>query len=364
MNRKGREAILQAFPPGTPAMADDRRVRVDPKDADTVFENFQKAKKVRPLNYGHGKDPAKGGKAAGKLVECIRTPDGGIDFRAADLTPTAVQEIEDGEWLGTSARFTAWKDNDGYIHPVDVEHLSLTNDPAILDQKEIYLLETVHETDYVDVPGVLEPEKALAALRKLLGLSVAATLSEITEEISRLFPATSSPKKASVEKEPEMEKLTPQAPGAAGAGGEPPKQAASLSREEVLAFVKEMITEDRKVFREEFIREQRQKTAVENAINSGKVTVGCREAAEKLAASNIEAFEAFVASAPAVVSVTKQIEDSPEGSITTTDFSRADLNDERVRARLHKAALEMVAAKQATDYGTAIESLTAKKGVN
>jgi hypothetical protein len=66
-----------------------------------------------------------------------------------------------------------------------------------------------------------------------------------------------------------------------------------------------MITEDRKAFREEFIREQRQKSAVENAIASGKVGVGCREAAEKLAASNIEAFEAFVANAPGVAPVKK-----------------------------------------------------------
>lgn len=355
-DRKSRKAILQAFPPGTPAMADHRKVKTDPGDADEVVTNFQKGRQVRPLVYGHGKDPAKGGKAAGKLVECIRTPEGGIDFRA-ELTPAAAQELEDGEWFGTSARFSAWKDAGGYLHPVDVEHLSLTNDPAILEQKEIYLL----EAEFWEEP--MEPEEVLAAIRKLMGLPVAATLQEITEQIRRLFPANPSPEKASVEKEPEMEKQTPQAPGAAGAGGEPPNQIASLSRDEVQAFVKEMITEDRKVFREEFIREQRQKNAVENAIATGKVAIGCREAAEKLAASNIEAFEAFVANAPLVAPVKKVIEDSTETPLDQIDFSASDMDDPTVRKRLHEAALQKVSQKAAASYEEAVQILT-RKAVN
>lgn len=241
----------------------------------------------------------------GRLLECIRTIDGGIDFKAK-LTPAAARELDDEEWFATSAKFTAWTNKDGCLHPEAVIHLSLTNEPAIDGMKEICLLESVQEADPWDSPvplrEPLEPDEVLAAVRKLLGLPVAATGEEITEQIRRLFPTTPSPEMASVEKEPEMEKQPPQAPGAAGAGGEPPKQVASLEREEVNKLVKESIQEaiaaDRKAWREEFIREQRQKNAVENAINSGKVTVGCREAAEKLAASNIEAFEAFVANAP------------------------------------------------------------------
>ena len=151
--------------------------------------------------------------------------------------------------------------------------------------------------------------------------------------------------------------------GAAGAAGEPSKQAASLDREDVLQFVKEMIAEDRKAFRAEFIREQRQKTAVENAINSGKVTVGCREAAEKLAASNIEAFEAFVANAPVVAPVKKVVEDSTETPLDQIDFSASNMDDPAVRKRLHEAALQKVSSKAAANYEEAVQLLT-RKAVN
>lgn len=366
-DRKTRRAILQVFPPGTPAMADDRKVKTDPADADTVVGNFQKAKRIRPLVFGHGKDPAKGGKAAGRLLEFIRTPEGGIDC-ATELTPVAAREIEDGEWYGTSARFSAWKDAEGFLHPVDVEHLSLTNDPAVLDQKEIYLLEAAHETEPWDIPvlagDAMAPDGVLAAIRKLLGLPVAATQQEINEQLRRLFaPDNPSPEMASVEKEPQMEKKSPEAPGAAGAGGESPKQTASLDREAVKQFVQEMIAADRKVFREEFLREQRQKTAVEAAIASGKVTVGCRESAEKMAASNIEAFEAFVASAPVVAPVKRAIKDATEIPLDQIDFSTADLDDAGVRQRLHQAAMAQLESKKAATYEDAIQLLT-RKAVN
>lgn len=371
-DRKTREAILPCFPGGTPAMNDDRKFRCDPADADKVLAKFQNAKTPRPLNFAHGKDPVKGQKAAGKLVECIRTAEDGIDFKAK-LTPAAAKELEDGEWFATSAKFSAWTDSEGFLHPEEVIHLSLTNEPAIDGMHEICLLEADHEAEVWEAPvpiGVaMEPDEVVAAIRKLLGLPVAATEQEINEQIRRLFPASPSPEMASVVKEPEMEKAQapPQAPGAAGAGGDLPKQTTTLDRDEVKTFVQEAIAEaiaeDRKAWREEFIREERQKTAVENAIASGKVTVGCREAAEKLAASNIEAFEAFVASAPTVAPVKRAILDSPETPLDQIDFSTANLDDDQTRKRLHEAALAQIESKKASSYEEAIQLLT-RKAVN
>lgn len=364
-DRKTREALLPCFPAGTPAMNDDRRFKCDPADSVKVLENFQKARTPRPLNFAHGKDPVKGQKAAGKLVECIRTAEGGIDFKAK-LTPAAAKELEDGEWFATSAKFSAWTDKDGFLHPEEVIHLSLTNEPAIDGMHEICLLEADHEAEAWDAPvpmgAAMDPDEVLAAVRKLLGLPVAATQQEINEQIRRLYPASPSPEMASVEKEPEMEKTTPEAPGAAGAGGDPPKQTVSMDRE-TLAYVREMIAEGSKALLEEFIRGQRQKTAVDNAVASGKVAVGCREAAEKLAASNIEAFEAFVASAPVVAPVKKMIHDATDIPFDQIDFSTANLDDDVTRKKLHEAALAQIESKKAASYEEAIQLLT-RKAVN
>jgi hypothetical protein len=153
-DRKTREAILPCFPAGTPAMNDERRFKCEPADSATV--------------------------------------------------------LEDGEWFATSAKFSAWTDNEGSLHSEDVIHLSVTNESAMDRMQEICLLEAVHEADIWDSPvptgAAMEPAEVLAAIRKLLGLPVAATQQEINEQIRRLFPAYPSPEMASVEKEPEMEK--------------------------------------------------------------------------------------------------------------------------------------------------------------
>lgn len=58
------------------------------------------------INYNHGGDPAKGGKAAGKILS-IEPRDSGIFYKVR-FTDNALQEIRDGEWLYVSPEYDDW----------------------------------------------------------------------------------------------------------------------------------------------------------------------------------------------------------------------------------------------------------------
>jgi hypothetical protein len=91
-------------------MNDDRKFRCDPSDAEKVVAKFQNAKTPRPLNFAHGKDPVKGQKAAGRLVECIRTAEDGIGYSSTasrgNDTGSAVYNTHDLRLLEASSSGT------------------------------------------------------------------------------------------------------------------------------------------------------------------------------------------------------------------------------------------------------------------
>src|SRR5574342_426969 len=58
------------------------------------------------VNYDHGGDPAKGGKAAGQIL-AVDPRDDGIWYKVK-FTDTAKQEIKDGEWRYVSPEYDDW----------------------------------------------------------------------------------------------------------------------------------------------------------------------------------------------------------------------------------------------------------------
>lgn len=135
--KEGRKAKLPAFPRGVPKMTDSRMFRCDEADLQGVVARFREALTPRPVVFEHGFGP-RGGLAAGKLLEPI-VDSWGLSFEVA-LTPRATEEIEAGEWFNTSARFASYEDGDGYIRPLEIIHLALTNDPAIDGMPEPVLM--------------------------------------------------------------------------------------------------------------------------------------------------------------------------------------------------------------------------------
>ena len=135
---------------------------------------------------------------------------------------------------------------------------------------------------------------------------------------------------------------------------------AEKNKAELMEFAKTLFTDLTKQSFAEFQRADRIKKAVDFSVSSGKVTVACRTEAEKLATSNIEAFEAFVASAPVLAPVHRVVKNTTDKPLAQADFSNADLDDADTRLHLHEAAIARVAAKTSETYEDALNYLTQK----
>jgi hypothetical protein len=100
--------------------------------------------------------------------------------------------------------------------------------------------------------------------------------------------------------------------------------------------------------------------AVEAAVRAGKVTVGQRDQALKLAAADFEAFSAFVANAPRVAPVAPVLDFGGNAPLEAGSYGGADLSDPNVNDQLIASAKALAAAEGITVFAAA-ERLT-KKG--
>lgn len=134
------------------------------------------------VNYDHGNDSSKGNKAAGKVLDIEAREDGG--WYKLEFTPTALKEIEDGEWRYISPEYSDWMDaeNGETFENVPVG-LAITNRPFFKNMAPINFSEL-----YSEVKQQEEDEDMNELLKKfaeLLGVTLKDDTTE--EEAIKLF---------------------------------------------------------------------------------------------------------------------------------------------------------------------------------
>lgn len=98
------------------------------------------------INYDHGGDPAKGGKAAGKILD-VDPRDDGIYYKVK-FTDTAKQEIDNGEWLYLSPEYDDWVNPEtGEVYENMMFDLALTNTPFFKGMPPLNFSEIYTETN-------------------------------------------------------------------------------------------------------------------------------------------------------------------------------------------------------------------------
>ena len=128
------------------------------------------------VNYDHGTDPAKGKKSAGTILDIEPREDGG--WYKVQFTPTALKEIDEGEWRYLSPEYGNWIDAEKGETFEDIPlGLAITNRPffknmAPMNFSELYA-EVEHEQEDT---GNMDP--LLKAFAEMLGIELKDDVSE------------------------------------------------------------------------------------------------------------------------------------------------------------------------------------------
>lgn len=126
------------------------------------------------INYDHGADSAKGGKAGGIILD-MEPRDQGI-FYKVQFTDTARQEIEAGEWRYLSPEFDDWVNPEtGELHEDVPFDLALTNTPFFKGQPPLNFSELYTEDDPPkpkNTEGGKEVDELLKKFAERLGLKL------------------------------------------------------------------------------------------------------------------------------------------------------------------------------------------------
>lgn len=141
------------------------------------------------VNYDHGGDPAKGGKAAGKILAVDPREDG--IYYQVKFTDTAKKEIDAGEWRYLSPEYDDWINPEtGDVYEEMMFDLAVTNTPFFKGQpplnfSELYELQTVttNSSNTTVTPskpkGGSEVDELLKQFAGTLGVTIA---DDATEE--------------------------------------------------------------------------------------------------------------------------------------------------------------------------------------
>lgn len=163
----GNEMWIQMYPYGSwthPIYSD---TTIDRDVARRMVQNFNDGvirKKVL-ADYDHGQDKAKGGKAAGEIVEVQDREDG--LFGRVRFNDIAKKEIDDGEWnYWSTSHYDEWEDPELHeTHQFVIDSGALTNRPYVrgmapLNFSEIFADDVIDDPDFSthDENGMLTDE--------------------------------------------------------------------------------------------------------------------------------------------------------------------------------------------------------------
>lgn len=136
------------------------------------------------VNYDHGTDAAKGNKAAGKILDIEAREDGG--WYKVQFTPTALKEIDEGEWRYLSPEYGNWMDSEKGETFEDIPlGLAITNRPFFKNMAPMNFSELYSEVEH----NTQEDDEDMSELQKkfaeLLGITVKDDATE--DEVIKLF---------------------------------------------------------------------------------------------------------------------------------------------------------------------------------
>jgi hypothetical protein len=146
----GNQKWVQLYPYGSwthPIFSD---TTIDKPTAEKLVKNFNDKVMGRDLviEYDHGLDKAKGGKAAGKVIKEEARDDG--LYGLVEFNDVAKQEIENGEWhFMSNSHYDAWTHpQTGQTHEFVPENPSLTNRPYVRGMAPLNFSEIVINSDH------------------------------------------------------------------------------------------------------------------------------------------------------------------------------------------------------------------------
>lgn len=240
--------LIQLLPVGEARIRDGRKLFSDEADLKRVAAAWLAQEKDVPVLYQHGDDKARGWEAAGWIRKLVLQDDG--LYAEVDWLDDAKSEIRAGKWAYISPGIYHRLDENGVMRPTVLQEASLTNIPAIDGMQKIAASEArsdspspeqKKEAPMPDPTPKTEPELDLTSLAAKVGELLTPVLA------TKLAEAT---------------------------GKEVETRLSAIRHEAAV------------------------KTAVDEAIGSGRVVAAARPHAEKLAAANVEAFSGLVATLP------------------------------------------------------------------
>lgn len=99
------------------------------------------------VNYDHGSDAAKGGKAGGEVID-VEPREDGIYYKLR-FTDTANQEIQNGEWHYVSPEYDDWVNPEtGEVHENMMFDIALTNTPFFKGQTPLNFSEVFEPREF------------------------------------------------------------------------------------------------------------------------------------------------------------------------------------------------------------------------
>lgn len=333
-----------------PKSLDERKFKVGQDTLKKVFASISKQKNQIPLMYAHGKDPAKGQRAAGWLNNWkLNPPEDPIEILASPTwTKLAKKEIDDEEWGYVSPGLDATKLGPNLFEPTGIFEISLTN-IGVLDEQEKIAADRTEGGMDMDI-------KKLALLA---GLPETATEEELEAAMKAKFAAPPPPAPL----------------------GFTDAQVQQLGERLGLSKLTDAIVAGSKKGAEDIIAAERKtnrvKELLERGTREGKITAAMRagknakgeafDPMQAMADQNPDAFEAFLASAPKISPVRGTFPDFQlsqdaidEGKATKAGaFAKADLSQTETRQLLDRAARKLIAeSKTPLSYSEATTLLT------
>lgn len=276
---------IHIMPFGEPPMNDQQKLRVLEEDMCALEADLAAKKDSRiPVLFRHGKDPVKGGEAGGWFLNFERRVDG--LYGLVEWTKETAKGITDRLWRFLSPGFWGREDGDGFIRPLSIYEVSLTNIPAIHGMRPAEAEQQTDNSSAKSSEDSLHQEE-VSMTKKFalsLGLVEAADADQILAAIATL--------RANDAKRVEMENA-----------------AAEAAKPKVYTFTQEQfdleITKraDEKATKDFAEKEKAAKvmTLMENGAQAGSITPENKDALQKIAEAFPAEFETAVLPALKVV---------------------------------------------------------------
>lgn len=328
---------IQVFPKGEARTVDGRKVRCEAEDFQLLLGDLATRKNPVTLTVEHECDPLWGSKAAGECASdgFIAQGDGlwGLEPRWIE---GALGEIRSGARRWISPTFYGTYDEEDCVRPRILRDVSLVSVPN-LDGMVPVTASATKPAPPAQASDRKEQEMKLSAeTLKLLGLAEGASQDDF-EKAVQAFGAEKAEAEKKAAAAPETKELV--------------RQELAAERESLRAQLRQEMAAERASLE----RASKVASLIQRATAEGKLVADNREAMEKLAAADPEAFEKLLPALHVFAPVKNWF---VPGRAEGAKFTASELTDPSARAALNEAATKLAAEKQIS-YSEAVQSLVA-----